>query len=70
MVAIMKEVYRQPSPPLLVSELHANALRVRQSHADLSLAVRVLFAKPFNFLHSCLLNLLSISIDHVSSCQG
>lgn len=29
-VAIMKEVYRQPSLPLPVSELHANALRVRQ----------------------------------------
>ena len=61
----MKEVYRQTSLPLPVSELHAKALRVGQSHADLTL-----FAKPFKFLHFCLLNLLSISFDHVSSCQG
>ena len=56
----MKEIYRQPSLPLPVSELHVNVLRVHQSHADLTL-----FAKPFKFLHSCLLNLLSISFDHV-----
>ena len=35
------------------------------THADLTL-----FAKPFKFVHFCLLNLLSISFDHVSSCQG